>query len=157
MDATQWAGVSAFGCAAAGCLTLRAPKGPFLGAINACLAAECVLRLRHSLHNQAVALLGHYYPERKPLQVALIILISLVGLTLVRLAKRRRPISWRTDLPTLATVAALLLFTIETVSLHAVDRLVYRPAGTLLIIGWLWIALGVTTTTSALSRHRSGG
>lgn len=154
MDATQWAGLSAFGCAAGGCMTFRVPKGPFLGAINACLAAECVLGLRHSLHNRAIALLGVYYPEREPFQIALIILIGLAGLILVRLARRSRSISWRADTPTLATIAALLLFTIETVSLHAVDRLVYRPAGALLVIGWLWIVLGVTTMMSALSHHR---
>ena len=62
MDATQWAGLVAFGGAAAACLSLCVPSGRILAAVNGCLAAECALGFRHGLHDQVIRLLGDYYP-----------------------------------------------------------------------------------------------
>ena len=43
MDATQWAGVVAFGGAAAACLSLRVPSGRILAAVNGCLAVGVLI------------------------------------------------------------------------------------------------------------------
>ncbi len=152
MDATQWAGLVAFGSAAAACLSLRVPSGRILAAVNGCLAAECALGFRHGIHDRVIALLGDYYPERQPFQIALVLIAALTGLIL--LARR-----WRgarktsVNVSLIATGAALLLFAVETISLHALDRLLYRPAGPVLFIGWLWIATGSLTMVSAITRR----
>ncbi|AMU96184.1 hypothetical protein AOA14_16390 [Sphingopyxis terrae subsp. terrae NBRC 15098] len=148
MDATQWAGLVAFGGAAAACLSLRGPSGRILAAVNGCLAAECALGFRHGLHDRVIALLGDYYPERQPLQIALVLIAAFTGLIL--LARRwRRARKTSASVPLIATGAALLLFAVETISLHALDRLLYRPAGPVLVIGWLWVAIGTMTLIGA--------
>lgn len=153
MDATQWAGLVAFGGAAAACLSLRGPSGRILAAVNGCLAAECALGFRHGLHDRVIALLGDYYPERQPFQIALVLIAAFTGLTL--LARRwRRTRKTSVNVPLIATGAALLLFAVETISLHALDRLLYRPAGPVLVIGWLWVATGSLTMVSAITRRQ---
>ena len=153
MDATQWAGLVAFGGAAAACLSLRGPSGRILAAVNGCLAAECALGFRHGLHDQVIRLLGDYYPERQPFQIALVLIAAFTGLTL--LARRwRRTRKTSVNVPLIATGAALLLFAVETISLHALDRLLYRPAGPVLVIGWLWVATGSLTMVSAITRRQ---
>jgi hypothetical protein len=156
MDATQWAGVAAFGSAAAGCISFRPQWGRALAAINACLAAECALGLRHGLHDRVIALLGDYYPERQPLQILLVLLAGFGGL--VMLVRRRGSPTPRSAMaPLLATGAALVLFVIETISLHAIDRLLYHPAGPILVIGWAWLLLAAVIVIGALrSWPRSG-
>lgn len=155
MDATQWAGVVAFGGAAAACLSLRVPSGRILAAVNGCLAVECALGFRHGLHDQVIRLLGDYYPERQPFQIALVLIAAFTGLTL--LARRWRPARMTSaSVPLIATGAALFLFAVEMISLHALDRLLYRPAGPVLVIGWLWIAIGtVTLIGTARDYHRA--
>jgi hypothetical protein len=44
----------------------------------------------------------------------------------------------------------LWLFTIEAISLHAVDALMYAYIGPVLAIGWAWAALALTITAAAL-------
>lgn len=152
MDATQWAGLVAFGSAAAACLSLRGPPGRILAAVNGCLAAECALGFRHGLHDQVIALLGDYYPERQPFQIALVLIAAFTGLIL--LARRwRRARKTSVNVPLIATGVALLLFAVETISLHALDRLLYRPAGPVLVIGWLWVAIGTMTLIGAAREY----
>jgi len=155
MDATQWAGIMAFGGAAAACLFRPAPPARVLAAANGLMAAECALGLRHTLHNKMIWLLGEYYRERLPFQVALLLAASIAALTL--LAMRWSRVKDASDtIPLMATGAALLLFALETISLHAIDRLLYLRAGPILVIGWLWIAAGsLTIISAARNRHRS--
>jgi hypothetical protein len=39
---------------------------------------------------------------------------------------------------TSVTIAVLALFSIEAVSLHAIDAIFYRSIGPVLLIGWIW-------------------
>lgn len=149
MDATQLAGLLAFGSAALACLVSPAPASLRLALINACFAAECALGWRHRVHDQAITLLGDYYKERNPLQIALTAAALLAAIALLAKATRRMRRE-ASPTPMLATGLALALFAIETISLHAIDRLLYHPMGPLLAIGWLWIALGSTATTAAI-------
>src|SRR5690606_12386341 len=132
-----------------------APPARVLAAANGLMAAECALGLRHTLHNKMIWLLGEYYRERLPFQVALLLAASLAALTL--LAMRWSRVTDAPDTtPLMATGAALLLFALETISLHAIDRLLYLRAGPILVIGWLWIAAGsLTIISAARNRHRS--
>src|SRR3546814_1150222 len=43
------------------------------------------------------------------------------------------------------TLLSMMLFLLETISLHGVDALIYQPARGLLVIGWLWLLLGGMT------------
>jgi len=155
MDATQWTGFVAFGGAAAGCLFLPASSGPALAAVNGCMAVECALGLRHGLHDRVIRLLGDYYPERLPLQIALVLFAGTAALAL--LAKRwSRPKRGSANIPLIGTGTALLLFAVETISLHAIDRVIYHAAGPVLVIGWLWLATGsVTLISAARERNRA--
>lgn len=153
MDATQWAGLGAFGMAAVACSQLRRPTGPVLTAVNASLAAECMLGLRHHLHDRAIALMGVYYPERELLQVTVILVVGVAALIVF---KRVRQI-WRSAVPAVplaTTGAALFLFAVEMISLHDVDRILYHPAGPILAIGWAWIGIGISTAFGSISWRR---
>lgn len=156
MDATQWAGLLAFGSAALACLVGRGAGLKGIGAINALLAAECALGWRHGLHDAVIAAIGSWYDRRTPFQTALtlaaILAIAVITLLLARAARAHA----RTAVPAmLATGCAILLFAAETISLHAIDRILYLPAGPLLVIGWAWAGLGLATALAALAARRS--
>ena len=48
------------------------------------------------------------------------------------------------------TIAVLALFAIETISLHSIDAIFYRPLGPILVLGWIWAGAGAGTTLAAL-------
>jgi hypothetical protein len=50
------------------------------------------------------------------------------------------------------TIAVSLLFAIETVSLHAVDAVLYRPIASVMIIGWTWAIAGCGVVLAASFR-----
>src|SRR3546814_19253476 len=55
------------------------------------------------------------------------------------------------------TLLSMMLFLLETISLHGVDALIYQPARGLLVIGWLWLLLGGMTAACAwLNIRRTG-
>ena len=154
MDATQWAGVSAFGAAALTCFALRRRAFLALGMINTCLAAECALGWRHRLHNFAIELMGAHYAERFWPQIGLIALALAALALFLRTMKAQRRRALRN--PIALTGLALALFGIETISLHGVDRIFYASFGPVLLIGWAWILLGfsIAATAAAASRSR---
>jgi hypothetical protein len=45
-------------------------------------------------------------------------------------------------LAAIASLGVLALFGLETISLHQVDSVLYCPVGPVMLIGWLWMALG---------------
>jgi hypothetical protein len=49
------------------------------------------------------------------------------------------------------TIAVLALFVIETVSLHAIDAIFYRPIGPLLMLGWVWAIAAAGICLAAFS------
>ena len=148
MDPTQLAGIGAFGGAALACFCVRHRSWLVIGAINAGLALECVLNLRHRKHDIVLDIMGPHYAGRTSLQIGLIIaalLIVLVG-AIVLLRQKRRVVP---PAVLAATGLALALFSVETISLHVVDKFFYQTILGLLLIGWMWIALGLITAIGA--------
>lgn len=159
IDATQWTGCAAFGFAALSCAASRAPPYPAAAILNGLFALECLLGWRHHLHSAAANAMGSHYSGRMPLQIVLIMLAILGGLFLLRQMKcpERRVSIARARIRGAGTftVITLLLFLVETISLHSVDGILYHSAGGLLVIGWLWIFLGGMTVFSSAGRLRS--
>lgn len=153
INATQFAGIVAFGiaalCAGNNWRSARTSKRQWgvLSVITALLATECWLGLRHRVHALATDWLvaRNLYDMRAIPQKYLIAVLALVGCALVffvtvRPGKQPSPLrsAW------LATILSLVLFLIESVSLHGFDTVLYQPLGPIAVIGWLWILLGST-------------
>jgi hypothetical protein len=148
MDATQWAGVIAFGGAALTCFWVRLWPWIIIGTINLAMAIECGLGMRHRAHNLAIEFMGPLYANRVGVQIGLIFSAVFVVLVTASLLLHRK--HWRVPAAvTTATALALALFSVETISLHAVDALLYQPVAGLLVIGWVWAALGSVTAIAA--------
>lgn len=146
MNAAQLVGICGFGVAALLCFWAR---WPLIGAINATLSLECVIGLRFGIHDIGEQVIGQPYPGRDNIKVALIIvaLMLMAGLisSLLRPKSRRGP-----PFATAATFAALMLFCIETISLEAIDKMVYRFSSGMMVIGWLWLVLALVVAGEAL-------
>ena len=157
MDATQWAGVLSFGVASAACLVTACRPWPLLAIVNGCYAAECALGSRHGLHNAAIAAMGEYYSGRASIQMVLIAIALGLGAIFI-LPRRTDPAGRTRSGAATATLVTALLFILETISLHRVDAVLYRPAAAgLLVIGWLWLLLGGATIIGALREVRRTG
>jgi hypothetical protein len=120
-----------------------------IGAIDALLTIEILASMRHRLGIVLREWLraSHLFPERRPVQAALILVILAIALLAAFALVRRMP-TRTLAMAAGATAAALGIFIVETVSLHAVDGVVYAPAGPILLIGWLWLACGWLTTAA---------
>ena len=104
------------------------------------MALEIWLGARHELHHQISTWLQAQgsYDQRWGVQVYLIaVLISLLLLALLYFINRARGAPLE-KAACVGVLALLTLFMIETVSLHGVDALLYRPVGAILVIGYLW-------------------
>jgi hypothetical protein len=55
----------------------------------------------------------------------------------------------------LATVISAVLLITEIVSMHDLDRIVYRRWGPALLIGWLWVAAALAAAGAAACRGLS--
>lgn len=150
MEATQWTGVVSYGLAATICLIAGSRPWPLLAFVNAAFAAECALGWRHALHNWAVVAMGDLYSGRTPAQLLMTVAVIAVAALVVRQARVRTGVREHSGVATVTLVSATL-FLLETISLHGLDALIYRPAKGLLIIGWMWLLLGGATVACALA------
>jgi hypothetical protein len=50
------------------------------------------------------------------------------------------------------TMAVLVLFAVETISLHSIDAILYRPVGGVLLLGWVWAGSAVGIVVASCSR-----
>lgn len=149
MDPTQVAGITAFSGAALTCFCVRRRAWFVVGAINAALALECVLNMRHRKHDLVLEIMGPYYDQRAVLQIGLIILALAIAAGFTTLLLRRK--GWGVPpIVIAATGFALALFSVETISLHDVDAFFYQTIAGLLLIGWIWVVLGLTIAIQAL-------
>lgn len=153
MDVTQWTGIVSYGLAAAVCLVAGSRPWPLLAFVNAGFAAECALGWRHGFHNWAVVAMGDLYSGRTPAQLLMTAAVIGVAALFVRQARVRTGAREHSGAATVTLLTATL-FLLETISLHGLDALIYRPANGLLIIGWLWLLLGGATVACALADVR---
>jgi hypothetical protein len=156
---TQISGVLAFAAAAGACAwaarrTRERAAVPWrwLAVANAGFTAEIVLGLRHEVHGAVDALLqaNGWYAQREPLQQGLLVVALLAGgAGLVALLRACR--SQRAAAPAvLASGVVGALFALELISLHAIDALLYRRIGPLMLIALLWAACAAVVVRAGL-------
>jgi hypothetical protein len=159
---TQLIGILAFGAASITCfLSSRRPGYPdvrawkLLGFIHLLFTIEILVGFRHQVHNLVVSILIEYgdYNQRSSVQEILILLSVLIFLTLIAtIFVFFRPREWSTIFAVSSTIVVIPLFAIETVSLHAVDAVLYRPIASVMIVGWIWAIAGCSIVLAALFR-----
>ena len=122
-------------------------------AVAQCLfGMEMLLGLRYRWHDAAEASLraNDWYASREPLQAALIAIVALflavVAAFAWRLSRSDGPAAWAACAS--AVTAALLL--VEAVSLHAVDAVMYRPAGPVVLLAWAWALASAAVVLAAI-------
>ncbi|HWH82972.1 MAG TPA: hypothetical protein VNU71_12135 [Burkholderiaceae bacterium] len=156
-DATQGIGLASFGLSTiAAFLAARRGAGrgwQGIGLLQAVCWLEMVLANRHRVHDVAGQWLQRHgqYAERMPLQHELLIAAGATAVaTLLLLGWLTRRAGCAQRLAWAATAATLALFAIEAVSLHAVDAVMYRSIGGVLLVGWWWSALAAVVVAAAI-------
>ena len=134
------------------CLDRRAWR--VLGFINGLLVFEVFIGLRHRIHDyvNAILMAEGEYGQRREMQESIIIwlvIIALVCVTLFLFSRRLGGAAVRIAVG--LTIGLVALFAIETVSLHALDAIYYRPIGSVLLIGWLWALAAAGICWAALT------
>jgi hypothetical protein len=145
---TQLTGLLSFIAATIACLLaarrsiLRDARTWYLLAFaNFFFLIEICFGLRLRIHERAVEILktrGIYNLLHGSYQKMLDLVIVTIATIFVILVLTRCQVGGATRLALSLTVAVLALFAIETVSLHAIDAIFYRPIGPVLTVGWLW-------------------
>ncbi len=113
---------------------------------------------RHAAHDMANAVLRAmgWYAGRSDIQMVMLFATVLIGMVMSLAMWQShwwsRQTNTRAKLAMVCTGAVLLLFLIETISLHAIDRVLYRPAGPVLLIAYAWAANAIAVTWLA-RRH----
>jgi len=165
INSTQLAGLLAFGIASwaafrasgmARAETLKvATLWRWVGVVQLLFFLEVVFSTRHLAHdyvNQSLHAMGSYQ-ERASIQETLLIGVGVCGVVMITVLCRwlsgNRPLVDPTNAALFMTVTVLFLFVVETISLHAIDRVLYRPVGPVLLIAYLWLATSLGVVISA--------
>jgi hypothetical protein len=122
-----------------------------LAVVQCLFLAEIVFGLRHQVHGGVDAVLQQqgWYGNRRPVQVALLAL-SFAGLGFAAKSMLRMFAgSPSVRLAAIASLGLLALFGLETISLHQIDSVLYRPVGSVALVGWVWVALGAMVMWAA--------
>ncbi len=163
---TEFIGIASFAVAAWACRRAGRHGGPpwrALAAVPVLLIAEIFFLGRYRLHDRAdeVACSDGWYLQRTSVQLGLIAFVVVLAVAGAWTAARdpRRPgasvLASLATIATIATIADILLFAIETVSLHAVDALLYAQVGPLRALVFVWVATATVVTLSALRAARA--
>ncbi len=150
-NATQSAGLAATAFAMVACVAAAKTPWRILAVFHAALFLEVLLGLRHQIH----ALAGRglmaeaLYGERRPMQIALLAGLLVAGVLILWFAGRHKRLPAKVGILSSGMLAAL--FVVETISLHAIDAVLYRRIGPLMIIGFIWAALCTVTILAALA------
>jgi hypothetical protein len=92
--------------------------------------------------------MGAQYVDRVPLQMARTgggLFVGLLFLATSLRAYHDQP----TRVAITGTSIGAALFVIEAISLQALDRILYRPVGTALLIAWVWLGLAIVIGSAA--------
>lgn len=121
--------------------------------VYAILCVEVLARTRYVIGDEIRDFLRQngVYSERRPVQAAtllvLVVFAALIAIYFARSAANRAH-----AIASASAVVVIALFFAESVSLHAVDGILYARAGPVLLIGWLWLACGWFTTAAAAAQ-----
>ena len=160
---TQLTGLLSFAAATIACLIAASRSVSrdariwhVLALVNCLFLLEVYFGLRHRITNIAIDALktrGLYSQLHGLDQAMVITAIAAIALVFGMLF-----IFWRqadraaTRLAGSIIIAVSTLFAIETISLHAIDAVFYRPIGPVLMIGWLWTIAAVAMCLAATAR-----
>ena len=158
---TDLTGLLSFAAATIACLiATRRSQLPdtrtwkLLALINCLFLIEIHFGFRYRITAFAATLLraeGLYAYMHGRIQEIIIISVAAIALIFVTLFLFWRQVAGSaTRVAAAITIALLALFGIETVSLHALDVVFYRPIGPVLMIAWLWVvaAAGICLAAS---------
>lgn len=151
LNATQWTGLLVIALAAIFCFRARRPRPwRFLALLHALLFVEVIAGFRYRLHDlvNTGLMASGLYQQRSGTQIALLIGLALIALIVTIIVFRQNRSMARIGL--LSSGGLVLLFLAETVSLHQVDALLYRPVGPVFVIAILWASLCLVTAGAAL-------
>ena len=157
-NATQMVGLIVTAVAATACLA-AAPRRPWraLAVLHIVAFVEILFGFRHTAHtaaNRILSTLG-LYQQREVIQFGLLAVVLIIGLAFI-VAVGRQP-SRAARLGMLASGALILVFLTETVSLHAIDAVLYTRMGSpVALIALLWAVLCITTAVAARSDRIPG-
>ena len=130
-----------------------------LALINCLFVIEIYFGSRYRINALTRTLLktaGLYSQMHGVFQKTIIIVIVAMALIFVALFLFWRPVSsGAARVAASITIAVLALFVIETVSLHAIDLIFYRPIGPLLMHGWVWAIAAAGICLAALQRSHA--
>lgn len=126
-----------------------------VGGVHLVLGVEVVVGARHGVHDWVNAVLhdGGLYPKHGAIQLVLL-MVCVLWFVLGQAAARR----WLRGMPQLApharrsvfvTEAVGALFLVESVSLHAIDQLLYASVGPVRAIAYLWGGTALVILASA--------
>ncbi len=125
-----------------------------LAFVNSLFLVEVYIGLRHRIHDHFVARLmaDGEYGQRRGMQEFIIILLATMALICGGLFVFSRRLGGAVRAAASLTIALAMLFAVETVSLHALDAIYYRPVGPILLIGWTWAvaAAGICLAASTV-------
>ena len=149
LDPSRLAGTVAFAATAVACgvVAWTAPRRATLwwtlAAVQLALLAELLLGLRYRLHGSFNDLLQQrgWYASRGEWQVELLVTALVFVIALVAFACWRHRRDGAATAAIIGTALGAALFATETVSLHRIDAIMYAPAGPVVALAWMWIAV----------------
>lgn len=160
INPTQLTGLLVFGGAAIACAFAAQVCGERrwwrLAAVSSVCMLEVAVGLRHRAHDLVDSVLqaGGWYESRSQAQVPLLVIVALLAAGTLAWLLSLRGTAAEIRVAAAASMAALWLFGIEAISLHAVDALMYAYIGPVLAIGWAWAALALVIAAAALHAAR---
>jgi hypothetical protein len=163
---TRAAGVAAYTVALACCVfawirakddSVKLRLAALLTGCNGFLLLDKVFNLRWTLHQFFMneATVAALYASRRGPQT--LVLLALAGVLLFGLWMVSRKLRGRDGavLAVWGTLLSLTLWCAEVVSLHAVDRILYRLIGHLMMVSFLWIGACTMTSIGVLVRSKT--
>lgn len=160
INSTQLAGLIGFGATALLCARATWCQRPArnlwlaLSIFYSLIFVDVVAQLRHLVRVEIVVTLKALgvYGDRRIAQMALLIGLGLIAAFFsLRLLIRMRGLTASARIAFVGAMLVLSLYVLELISLHAIDALLYRQTGPMLLIGWLWLASSAISAAAAVA------
>lgn len=155
---TQLVGLTGFGTAALFCLrTAWRQKHArniwiVLSIGYLIMFAEVLAQIRYLILGVIVDTLkslGVYEGRQTGQTVLIVVAVCVVAFLSLLILSRMRNLVFSARLALVAGIFVLALYLVETISLHAIDAILFKQIGPVLLIGWLWLACGWTSAVAA--------
>jgi len=154
INATQLAGILSFAMPAIFCaLAGRRLTGIWyvLAALYTLLAVEVIFGNRHLISETLSAWSADTWVHNNRRGIVAVLIIGTISLFAIKgiisIAKLNKALIYKISLMTATSIIAV--FILEIASLHHVSALLYTSSGPVLLIGWIWLALGTIAALAA--------